>query len=107
MGARAQVLIKDEGVYLYTHYGSSELVHDVRKALRSEAGKDRWGDSEYLARIIFDVMKDGDTTGSTGYGIGTQAHSDLDYAPIEVDCANQTVKVKGAVKSFTDFIKEL
>ncbi len=104
MGARAQVFMKDEGVYLYTHWGSGSLVDDVRQALASPAGRNRWGDPEYLAHIIFDVMEGVDHGGEYGYGIGRSAHGDLDYEPITVDCKNQTVTVHGETKSFADFV---
>src|SRR4051794_39693025 len=92
MGARAQVLIQDEGVYLYTHWGSGSIVDDVRQALKSEAGRNRVDDPEYLARIIFDVMKDGDTTGETGFGIGTSRHGDIDVL-VTVNCDKRTVAI--------------
>jgi len=104
MGARAQVFMKDEGVYLYTHWGSGSLVDDVRLALASPYGRNRWDDPEYLARIIFDVMEGDDHGGETGFGIGGSEHGDLDYAPITVDCNNQTVTVDGETKSFADFV---
>jgi hypothetical protein len=92
MGARAQVLIKDEGVYLYTHWGAEELGDDVIKAIKSEAGKGRWDDPEYLARIIFDCMKGDDITGETGFGIGTKEHSDIECL-VTVDCAKRAIKI--------------
>ena len=104
MGARAQVFMKDEGVYLYTHWGSESLVDDVKQALVSSAGRNRWNDPEYLARIIFDVMEGDDHGGEYGFGIGRSKHGDLDYEPITVDCKNQTVTVHGETKSFADFV---
>lgn len=78
MGARAQVLIEEEGVYLYTHWGSGTIKEDVQRALDSERGKARKDDPEYLARIIFEEMI-GDERGSeTGFGIGTSEHGDID-----------------------------
>jgi hypothetical protein len=103
MGARAQVLIKDEGVYLYTHWGSGNIVADVRTALRSGAGRNRIDDPEYLARIIFDVMQAGEHGTETGFGIGTSEHGDIDIL-VTVDCANRTVTVghtKYSIEEFT------
>lgn len=53
MGDRANVYIREDqthGIYLYTHWGSSELPETVRTAL---ARHERWSDTPYLARIIF------------------------------------------------------
>jgi hypothetical protein len=92
MGARAQVHIQDNGVYLYTHWGSGSIVEDVQTALASEAGQNRFDDPDYLARIIFEVIKDGDTTGETGFGIGTTEVGDNDLL-ITVDCNERSVTV--------------
>ena len=54
-------------VYLYSHWGGSELPLDVRRALNR---RERWDDSAFLARIIFGEMIPADyfrTT--TGFGI--------------------------------------
>ena len=72
MGDRGQVKIN--GVYLYTHWGGSRLIDDVKDALRKRW---RWSDEEYLARIIFDVMIGGEQGSETGYGIGTEIHGDI------------------------------
>jgi len=88
MGDRGQVLIKDNGVYLYTHWGASDLVQTVRAALAR--GKDRWHDDEYLTRIIFSEMIKDDLMGTTGYGIGHSEHGDC-WNVISVDCSKQIV----------------
>lgn len=113
MGARAQVHMKNSGVFLYTHWGSGSIVEDVRKALASDAGRSRWDDEEYLTRIIFDVMTDGQHGEETGFGIGTQQHGDLDFKPIVVDCDNKTVSLEdeyvfpyGFPMSFEEFTNE-
>lgn len=88
---RAQVKIADTGVYLYTHWGSEELPMVLQRVLKSELGKSRIDDPEYLARIIFEAMI-GDQRGTaTGFGIGTSAHTDLEYPPIIIDCGEQTI----------------
>lgn len=86
MGARAQVKIEDTGVFLYTHWGSGEIVEDVRKAIRW--GK-RLDDPEYLARIVFDQMKKGDI-GELGFGIGTSQHGDIEML-VSINCRAKTV----------------
>lgn len=90
MGARAQVKIEDEGVFLYTHWGSGEIEDDVRKALQR---RQRWTDPEYLARIIFSQMTKGQEEGETGFGIGTSQHGDIDVL-ITLNCSTQTIKVQ-------------
>ena len=54
MGDRGQILIKDSGVYLYTHWCGYELQGVLKTAL--ERGEERWDDPEYLTRIIFCQM---------------------------------------------------
>jgi hypothetical protein len=92
MGARAQVYIKDNGVYLYTHWGSGRIVEDVQTALTSPAGLARLNDPDYLARIIFDVMTGVDADVETGFGIGTKPMGVLDYL-VTVDCQHREVTV--------------
>lgn len=88
MGARAQVHIKDTGVYLYTHWGASHIFDDVVTAISQQI---RWDDPEYLARIIFDCMKGTEVTGELGYGIGTSKHGDIERLVI-VDCSAKHVE---------------
>lgn len=87
MGARAQVLIKDTGVYLYTHWGAETLEDVVTKSLDSERGKNRRSDDEYLTRIIFEDMIDAEEAhgDETGFGIGTQQHGDIEKLVIIED----------------------
>jgi len=86
MGDRGQCLIEDEGVYLYTHWGATELEDIVRKAI---AKGWRWGDPEYLARIIFCEMIKEDEEGETGFGIGTTEHSDI-WRLVKINCREGT-----------------
>lgn len=92
MGMRAQVHIEDTGVYLYTHWGSETLADVVKETVKEGA---RLNDPEYFTRILFEKMIDAeDARGTeTGFGIGTTAHGDLEYPPIEVNCRIGTVKV--------------
>jgi len=100
MGDRGQVLMVDEKVYLYTHWGASDLVETVRRAL---ARRQRWNDPGYLARIIFCEMVGDDVKGETGFGIGTTDHEDV-WKQISVDCKSQKVFIEGwdkIVETFT------
>jgi len=90
MGDRGQVLVKDEGIYLYTHWSATELIDTVKTAL---AKRWRWDDPEYLARIIFDEMTKDSHGEETGYGIGSGKHGDI-WRLITIDCESQTVTVE-------------
>ena len=90
MGTRAQCLIKQEGVYLYQHWDGGDLMNTVVKAVNSPNGKGRHSDPEYLARIIFCQMVKNNIDGETGYGIGTEQHSDIAYL-VTVDCDKRTI----------------
>lgn len=85
MGDRGNIVI--HGVWLYTHWGGSEIKQDLQKALQRHL---RWGDPTYLARIIFDQMK-GNDFGEMGFGISTQA-CDNEYPILIVDCDKQEVR---------------
>ena len=79
MGDRANIVIRDnwsgdlhdkEAVFLYSHWGGTELPDVLRQGLIN--GRGRWDDVSYLARILFDAMI-GDSQGEeTGYGISTR-----------------------------------
>ena len=87
MGARAQVKVGE--VFLYTHWGSGTLIKDVRKGLSQ--GQGRWSDPEYLARIIFDNLKNPEFDDPvTGYGISTYLHGDLDFW-LEINCDERKI----------------
>jgi len=107
MGDRGQVHIKDEGVWLYTHWAASELTDTVRVALSKRA---RWNDAEYLARIIFDEMI-GDRQGQqTGYGISSHGPHGDEWRIIEVNCKTARVIVKDndetvIDQTFDEFVK--
>ena len=108
MGDRAQVLIKDTGVYLYTHWNGSLLKEHVKTAL---SRKQRWDDPEYLARIIFCEMVKGKEDKETGYGIGTTNHSDV-FKLITINCKSEEITVEtehpssSSTTKFQAFIEE-
>lgn len=106
MGDRGQVFIEDTGVYLYTHWQASELVENVKIALKK---KWRWDDPEYLARIIFDTMTVGQHNQETDFGIGTHKHDDI-WLLITVNCEKQAITIDdytkgGGTVSFEKFIQ--
>lgn len=99
MGMRAQVHIEDTGVFLYTHWGSETLVQVVKDTIKQGW---RLNDPEYFARILFEKMIDAeDARGTeTGFGIGTSAHSDLEYPPILISCERKRVIVSQETEYF-------
>lgn len=106
MSTRGQVHFKNSGVYLYQHMDGYNLPIEIANALLL---KERWDDEEYLTRIVFDTMKDQSNAQTTGYGIGTEEHGDIEYLVV-LDVDNQTVEVKKShnetwTGSFSDFIQ--
>lgn len=69
----AQPSTKPEGgetsIFLYTHWGGSELCQNLASAL--EKGRGRWEDPAYMTRIIFNELQ-GDDRGTTGFGISIE-----------------------------------
>ncbi len=104
MGDRANILVKedsnDNGVYLYTHWGGSELPVTLQNALKK---KWRWNDAAYLTRIIFDEMTKDEHGQETGYGISSIC-GDGDDRILEVNCEKQTISYNKTIWTFQQFI---
>ena len=100
MGDRANVaVVQHDGkslVYLYTHWAGTELPETVRQSLMRATGGpmdgNRWGDEQYLARIIFCEMVKGQELATSGYGISSLI-GDGDYRIVEVNPKKQTVRL--------------
>lgn len=97
MGDRAQIAIKQSGgkskLYLYAHWAGSDIFPSIQKSL--DRARDRWGDPEYLARVVFqDLIGNDDKT--TGFGISTQRHSDIEHLVPVLDCNSQMVEFEPA-----------
>lgn len=93
MGDRGQVRLKSRSLpdlYFYSHWGATDLPWVVAQGL--ERGKSRWGDDEYLNRIIFSEIIKNDVLGETGFGIGTILHGDV-WKVVEIDHEKQTARV--------------
>jgi len=105
MGDRANIHIRenseDVGVFLYSHWGGTELPEDLQRAL---AKKWRWNDTQYLTRIIFDVMTEERHGQETGYGISAWV-GDGDRRVLVVNCDTQTVSYDGKTWTFEEYIK--
>lgn len=94
MGDRANVYVHhgaDPGVYLYTHWTGTQLPEMVRTALKR--APERWGDDQYLNRIIFFEIDGRDTAGAAGLGISAQWSGDV-HRIVDVDTAAQTVTLR-------------
>lgn len=106
MGDRRNVQFKMQpaDVYLYTHWGGSELPQTVAYAL--QRGKGRWTDETYLCRIVFSEMIKAEVLGETGYGISTAPAGDAGYPPVVIDCDKQTVSINGRSYTFPAFVKQ-
>lgn len=88
MGDRGNIVV--DGVWLYTHWDGCEIKQTLQSAL--VRGKDRWDDSQYLARIIFcEMLGKNDVMGLTDYGISIKMY-DNEYNILVVDTNTQTVK---------------
>ena len=110
MGDRANIFMKegttdegeDYGVYLYTHWGGSELPDVLKAAL--VRGRDRWNDLQYLSRIIFCEMVKGEEMCATGFGISVKC-GDGNNNIIVVDAGSMEVTSKGGkVLSFESYV---
>lgn len=92
MGDRGNIAIEQsttpgDRVYLYSHWGGSELPGDLKTALAKQW---RWDDPAYLARIVFDVMTRANHGEETGFGISTH-RPDNEHPILVVNCGTQAV----------------
>lgn len=100
-------------LYLYTHWGGSVMKDSLAEAL---AKGERWGDPQYLSRIIFQTLLRGDD-GATGYGLSTVL-CDNEHLLLVVDLDAKTIweeaepgyeTGKGSIRkpiSFDEFLKQ-
>lgn len=94
MGDRGNIVVlsdlvegkERQAVYLYTHWGGSEIKNTLKEVL---SRKQRWDDMPYLTRIIFQEMI-GEDDGEAGFGIQTYL-GDNEYPLLVVDTINQKV----------------
>jgi hypothetical protein len=89
MGDRGNIFFVDrregdalEGIYMYTHWSGAALPLTVREAL--ERGRGRWGDSQYLARIVFCELVGEAVREETGYGLSTRI-GDNEHSVVRID----------------------
>lgn len=118
MGDRANIYLvdgdADHGIYLYTHWDGSRWPEALRKALAF--GKGRWGDPQYLGRIIASQVFSDIHDQGIGGGLST-VMGDNDNPVIVVDLDQSTVSFapeggEGArgrwqhTVSFADFVAQ-
>lgn len=104
MGDQGNIIIREDGapdLFLYSHWSGYKLHIIAQNAL---ALNDRWDDSQYLARIVFCAMLDGNI-GTTGFGIST-VMGDGDGQCVVIDVSEQKVYTGEGIDgwSFTDYI---
>lgn len=92
MGDRGNVFCREQyekegGVYLYSHWGGSELPRIVQDVLKR---RQRWDDGPYLTRMIFSAMIKEDIDDEVGYGISVTL-GDNGHPIVVVDTNTQTV----------------
>lgn len=105
MGNRGNIVIHEkEGgkIFLYTHWGGSDLRETVARALA--LGKARWDDESYLTRIVFDALS-GREFRETGHGISTRV-TDNEHPHVNLVMREQVVEIAGVQKSFEDFARQ-
>ena len=92
MGDRGNIKIVGEygePIYFYTHWRASELLQIVAEGLNK--GRERWGDEDYLNRIIFQTLLGGDES-NISFGISTREAGDS-WRMVEVNHKDETVFV--------------
>lgn len=92
-------------IFFYSHWGGSMLPETLVKALDSDAGRNRWQDDSYLARIIFDQLTFGDQGSETGFGISPW-ETDNEHPLVNVNLDDMTVNFEGSKTfySYEEFI---
>lgn len=91
MGDRGNIVVLQKGyrteeirgMYLYSHWGGSDLAGVLDKAFAG-GGRNRIGDQEYLTRIIFSHLTQGEVS-ETGYGISLFAAPDNEHSMLVVE----------------------
>lgn len=90
MGDRGNIAIiqsNNDQVWLYSHWGGSELPERLKAGLT--AGKGRWTDESYLAKIIIGHAVPADNwTEETGYGISCRLQ-DIEHDIMVVNIPQQ------------------
>ena len=87
-------------IYLYTHWGGTEMPHRLAVALKH--GEGRWDDVTYLARIIVSqVVLNHDEL--TGYGLSPY-ECDNEHKYIHVTLEEQTVTIGEKTWTYKEYV---
>lgn len=97
MGDRGNIILRFKGekastdIYLYTHWGGSDIGETLKAALKK--GEESWDDGPYLGRIIFQQLI-GDDNDVTGFGIAPYvSDNEHNFLVVDMDGA-QTVTLE-------------
>lgn len=89
MGDRSNIVVQEHNgnrIFLYGHWMGEDAINVVAEVL---AQRERWNDSSYFTRMLFNKMTEGSPKDSTtGFGISTYM-CDNEYPIIILDFANQ------------------
>jgi hypothetical protein len=89
MGDRSNIVVQEENgnrIFLYGHWMGEDSINVTRDVL---ALRDRWNDSPYLTRMLFEKMIEGNIDKTTGFGISTSM-CDNEYPIIVLEPSTQT-----------------
>ena len=102
MGDRGNIAMvfdkeRTQQVWIYSHWGGSDLPELLKVGL--SAGKSRWGDDSYLARIILcNVIPANQLAETTGFGISCTMQ-DNEHPILVVDMPTKTSVQDARVES--------
>jgi len=99
MGERNEILLKNDGIYLYSHWDSEESLRVLLKDALIR-GRGRWNDTSYLNRIIFSEMIKNSVLDETGYGLHSNEASGTICFVVDIE----KQEVNGS--SFEDFVSD-
>jgi hypothetical protein len=89
MGDRSNIVVQEADgsrIFLYGHWMGEDSINVTRDVL---ALRDRWSDSPYLTRMLFEKMIEGSFDKTTGFGISTYM-CDNEYPIIVLEPSTQT-----------------
>lgn len=89
MGDRSNIVVQEANgsrIFLYGHWMGEDAINVAHDVL---SRKQRWNDSPYLTRMLFEQMISGAYDKETGYGISTTM-CDNEYPIIVLEPSTQT-----------------
>jgi hypothetical protein len=96
MGDRANVKFIDGDTFVnvYTHWHGTELAVQAHQELGSAPARARWGDPEYVTRIVVQRVLNAlaDPDEETGFGLGAM-DGDNEHQILELNVADSTVSL--------------